>query len=76
MNFEEWYQQYWRYGSGTDEARAQRAWVMARASLQPLVAKLVHTRANDFGLAEAAEFLVEAGKFYEDHPELEKQVYG
>jgi len=76
MTYEEWYKEFWRYGSGTDENRARRAWVMARASLQPLVHNLVTTRANDTHLSEACEFLVEVGKFYEDHPELEKQLYG
>jgi hypothetical protein len=69
--FQSWLKSSWKYGSSTDELRARRAWVMARASLQELVIDLVHTRANDTHLGAACEFLVEAGQFFKEHPELE-----
>jgi hypothetical protein len=71
MSFEEWYKTYWAFGSSTDRLRAERAWVMARASLQQLVHDLVYDRQTDKHLLRACDFLVEIGKFFDDHPELE-----
>jgi hypothetical protein len=69
--FKRWYSTVWRYGSSTDELKARRAWIMARVSLQELVQGLITTRADDAWLARGCEFLVEAGQFFEAHPELE-----
>jgi hypothetical protein len=71
MTYEYWRDTCWKFGSSTDELRARRAWVTARASLQTLVINLVRDRYNDNHLAEACAFLVEVGKFFEAHPELE-----
>ena len=75
MIYEQWRDKYWKYGSSSDELRARRAWVMARVSLQKLVSDLVRTRASDEHLGAACAFLVEAGQFFHDHPELELQEY-
>ena len=69
--FLRWYATQWKYGSSTDELRARRAWIMARVSLQEIVQGLIRTRANDLWLAPGCEFLLEAGQFFEAHPELE-----
>jgi hypothetical protein len=69
--FQLWYATNWKYGSSTDQLRARRAWIMARVSLQELVKGLLETRGSDRWLGPGCEFLVEAGKFFEKHPELE-----
>lgn len=75
MIYEQWRDRYWKYGSSSDELRARRAWVMARVSLQKLVSDLVRTRGSDEHLGAACAFLVEAGQFFQEHPELEAQEY-
>jgi hypothetical protein len=74
MTYENWRDSYWKFGSSTDELRAQRAWIMARVSLQELVSDLIRDRRSDTHLSKACAFLVEAGQFYKEHPELEPEL--
>lgn len=69
--FQAWYQKEWKFGSSTDEARARRAWIMARVPLQSLVNGLVRERQTDIHLSEACGFLVEAGRFFEENPQFD-----
>src|ERR1700739_2148656 len=49
--FKRWYSTEWKFGSSTGELKAGRAWIMARVSLQELVAGLIKPRGNDLWLA-------------------------